>query len=173
MQVNNNSSMNFGALKIKPEAAEYLKEQSRSSIELITKIGEELKDTKIFNLVIGEKGKRIIESPYANKYYGETFRIDKPHNQFLTGTAKWAGEDIGNAIKEGENYNICIDLLSKDAAIKEYAKLRTMYGIEKDAEIVKLLDQSAVRRMEKETQAKAEKKNVEEMVSNLMGKFGV
>ena len=173
MQINNNSSMNFGALKIKPEAAEYLKQQSSTRIKQIEKIGEELKDTKIYNLVIGKDGKRIIESPFANKYHGETFKLNKPNSKLLTGAAKWAGEDIGTAIKEGEDYNFCIDLLSKDAALKEYAELQTLYGIEKDAEIVKLLDQSAVRRMEKETQAKAEKKNVEEMVSNLMGKFGV
>ena len=76
MQVSRvSSSTNFGmALKIKPGAVEKLKNASRKEIETLQKVGEELKNTKYYDLVLDENGSTIV-SPYANKYRGGTVNV--------------------------------------------------------------------------------------------------
>ena len=61
MQIHNNpqfsqqKAASFGmALKIKPEAREALENTTMSVIEKLQKFGEELKDTKYYNLEIGK-----------------------------------------------------------------------------------------------------------------------
>ena len=65
MQINNNlSSQNFGmALKIKPEAMESLKRASINQLEVLSKIGDDLKDTKVYNLEVGKDLAPRITSP--------------------------------------------------------------------------------------------------------------
>ena len=146
MQINSINSTNFGmAMKIKPEAAEYLKSRSSAELEVIEKVGEKLKDSKIWHLEIGKDGQRILTSPYANKYLGGSFHVRKPNDQFLQMRPIWMGESVG-AVNMGDEYTTCIDMLSRENAMAAYKKLQNLSGIEHDAEMVKLLDEAAIRK---------------------------
>ena len=173
MQINSTNSTNFGmAMIIKPEAAECLKNKSMAELEVIEKIGEKLKDTKIWNLEIGKNGQRVLTSPYANKYLGGSFHIRKPHDQFIQIRPIWMGESIG-AVNPGDEYPTCINMLNKENALAAYNKLEKLSNIEKDAEIVLLLDEAAIRKSEKDAKALADKKTAEAKANDLLNKFGI
>lgn len=172
MQVNNISSQNFGmALKIKPEALSTLKNASRKEIEKLTKIGEELADTKYYHLEIGENGKRTIVSSWASKYEGG-ISVNNPYDEFLHFNAIWAGRESGK-LKPGDKYDSVIKFANKEAAQSAYADIKSApYGVERDAKIVKYLDRRSIEKESAEADDRNERKVVEGMVDNLFEKYG-
>jgi len=172
MQISINNSQSFGALKIKPEAIEYLKEQSRSNIEKIEKAGEALKDTQYFNLVIGKNGKRTIQSPFANQYIGGTVVPQKPHNEFLHLQAEWAGSDSVVNASYGSVYDHVIKMMNKESAMDAYEKLaKAEQGIERDVLCVKLFDEAEIKRSIKSKNETLEKNLIADKVNELFDKF--
>lgn len=176
MQVNKvQQSTNFGmALRIKPEAVKYLKEQcTRADIERLQKIAEEIKDTKFYHLEVGEDGDRVVTSHFANKYKGGSFDIKVPNDEYLKFSAKWMGTESGN-LKQGDMYSSCIKFENEQAAKDAYADIRTSrHGDEEDAKMIKYLDARAVKKEQDDMAARKEKEAVGAMVDNLFEKFGV
>ena len=181
MQINNNSSsQNFGmALKIKPEAMESLKKASMDKLEVLGKIGEDLKDTKVYNLEVGKDLAPRITSPYANKYV-KSFEVENPavrksvsdSPEFLNFKTVWDGTEL-SGLKKGDAYNSCISYESKEAALDAYNRINSKTTtLEKAAELTKELDKALFK---KANVAEAEKQispAVEAKVNDLFSKYG-
>ena len=182
MQINNNSSsQNFGmALKIKPEAMESLKKASMDKLEVLGKIGEDLKDTKVYNLEIGKDLAPRITSPYANKYV-KSFEVENPavrksvsdSPEFLNFKTVWDGTEV-NGMKKGEAYSDCIRYESKEAALDAYNRINSKATtLEKAAELTKELDKAAVRKANVAESKKQIAQAVEDKANDLFSRFGV
>lgn len=174
MQVNSvHQSPNFGmALKIKPEALDDLKSMSRSEIEKLQKVGEQLKDTVQYHLVVGKGGHRVIDSGFANKYAGGSVILQKPDSELLKFNATWEGTELKN-LKKGSKYTSCIKFADKEAALKAYEDIKASGSnyVEQDAKIVKYLDDAFVKKTEIEKAEQAEIKAVSDMVDDLFAKY--
>lgn len=182
MQINrNSSSQNFGmALKIKPEAMESLKNASMNKLELLNKIGEDLKATKVYHLEVGKDLEPRITSPYANKYV-KSFEVENPtvrksvsdSPEFLNYKTIWDGIASGN-LKKGDTYSNCISYESKEAALDAYNRINSKETtLEKAAELTKELDKAEVRRANVAASKKEAFLAVENKANELFSKFGV
>ena len=174
MQVNSNvQTPNFGmALRIKPAAMDSLKSATRSQLENLEKIGEKLKDTKFYHLEIGENGERMVVSPWANRYKGGSFDVIEPVSGFLCFRAKWEGANLGR-IKKGDISTECIKFANTEAAKSAYAAITSVSGIERDAKMIKYLDERAIVRVAEEKAARTERNTVAAMADKLIATFGV
>ena len=174
MEVRNNLSPNFGmALRIKPEAVDALKRMSRSELETIEKAAEKIKDTQFWHLEIGKDGKRIISSPFADKYAGDTLAFKEPHDEFLTYSALWKGTQ-GLGYKEGDTVSGAIKFENKEAAMNAYKDLSKYFGgIEKDAKFVKYMDDRAIAKAEQNAAERAEREAICKKVNQMFEKYGV
>ncbi len=181
MQINNNSSsQNFGmALKIKPEAMESLKKSSMNKLEVLGKIGEELKDTKFYNLEVGKDFAPRITSPYANKYV-KSFEVENPavrksvsdSPEFLNFKTVWDGTEV-SGLKKGDAFNSCITYESKEAALDAYNRINSKETtLEKAAELTKELDKAEIRKANVTEAAKQTSQAVEAKANDLFSKFG-
>lgn len=182
MQINNNSSsQNFGmALKIKPEAMESLKRASINQLEVLSKIGDDLKDTKVYNLEVGKDLAPRITSPYANKYV-KSFEVENPavrksvsdSPEFLNFKTVWDGTEL-SGLKKGDAYNSCISYESKEAALDAYNRINSKTtNLEKAAELTKELDNAAVRKANIAEAKKQAAQAVEDKANDLFSRFGV
>lgn len=182
MQINNNSSsQNFGmALKIKPEAMESLKKASMDKLEVLGKIGEDLKGTKVYNLEVGKDLAPKITSPYANKYV-KSFEVENPavrksvsdSPEFLNFKTVWDGTEV-SGLKKGDAYNSCIAYESKEAALDAYNRINSKTTtLEKAAELTKELDKAAVRKANATKVEKQAAQIAEVKAHDLFSKFGV
>lgn len=172
MQVSKvSSSTNFGmALKIKPGAVEKLKNASRKEIETLQKVGEELKNTKYYDLVLDENGSTIV-SPYANKYRGGTVNVTEPKDEFLHYSATCEGPDSAN-VKKGEEFQNAIKFHNNSEAKNAYKAIKdASYGPERDAKFIQYLDAREVEKAAILDAELKERKAVEGMVDDLFDKY--
>lgn len=170
MQINSvQQSPNFGmALRIKPEAGEYINHLKRKELETLIKVREMLKDTKYYHLEIGKNGARTIESPYASRYQGGYFKLEEPNDEFLGIITKWAGRESSN-LKPGDKYKTAIKFADKEAALKAYKDItNTTNCIEEDAKIVKYFDDRAIEKVQEDEAAYAEKRVCENIRNDLL-----
>lgn len=174
MQVNkiSNNAASFGmALKITPAAKEALQNTTLETIQKLQKAGEELKDTKFYNLEIGEKLTPRIDSPYANSYL-PPFSFDKPDGQFLRVHAVWDGTELDN-LRKGNIYLAAIKLENEQAALEAYNKLNNMTSdLDTAVELTKLFDKAAIEEDASEKAASAYKAKVAAAAQELIEKFG-
>lgn len=182
MQINNNSSsQNFGmALKIKPEAMESLKRASINQLEVLSKIGDDLKDTKVYNLEVGKDLAPRITSPYANKY-AKSFEVENPTErkfvndspELLNFKTVWDGTEV-SGMKKGDAYSNCISYESKKAALDAYKRINSKTTtLEKAAELTKELDKAAIRKANIAEAKKQAVQTAEDKANDLFSRFGV
>ncbi len=169
MQVsNNNVSPNFGmALKIKCTPDELAKAGS-NVLEKLGKAGEELADTKYWDLEVlngmTELRYRVNGRHCANAYLGEISGKAEPHNEFLTIKSTWDGTDGVCGRHQGDACETIMQLANKEAAVKAYESLNGTYGLDNAVNATKVLEDwttfqtaknDAIRAAEEEAQAKA------------------
>lgn len=166
-------SPNFGmALRIKPQAVKALKQLSRKEVESLQKVGEMLKNTKYYNLEIGEGGTRIITAPYGNNYKGGCFECIQPQDEYLELKACLINKESLSSTKPEGKYKIMVKFPDQNAAASAYKDIsETTSFVEKDAKIVKYLDAREVERAEEAKVAQDERMAVESMVDELFAKY--
>lgn len=180
MQINNTpqcpktQSTSFGmALKISPKAQKALEEASMETIEKLGKIGEELKDTKYYDLEIGENLAPRINSVYANAYIAPFRPNGKPYDEFLSIKTTWDGTELGD-LKRGKEYHTAIKFANQEEAIKAYEKLKSQHSdLDRAAELTKMLDKREIEKAVEEAGKKDYKEAVKDAAADLMKKFGV
>ena len=152
MQIHNNpqfsqqKAASFGmALKIKPEAREALENTTMSVIEKLQKFGEELKDTKYYNLEIGKDLKPRIKFHGADAYL-PPFKINSPSkydNSFSVNMIYDGTENVG--FKKGQEIGRLLEFTNTQEAQKAYEKLKNMHSdIDRAVEITKLLEKKQI-----------------------------
>lgn len=142
MKISNNSNssgnQNFGmALKIKPQAKEFLEKSPMSVINSMGEIGKKAANHKHFDIIIDEHGPYIQSKEYKN-YYRAPFRISQYDDKVLTVSS----DSVNLEGKIGPDYikSLNFDYLSKEAAKAEYSKLDSMNEYEQSAEVIELLE---------------------------------
>lgn len=184
MQVNNNvQSPNFGmALKIKCTAKD-LENAGAQVIERLGKAGEELADTKYWDLeVLKGSGSsplqyRVNGNFCANAYIGDIRGKAIPRDEFLTIKSTWDGIEGVGGNKKGEVCETVMRFANKDAAIKAYESLNTYYtyssgSLENAVAATKVLEewtkyQNAVQAKENELAAQTR-----QAAADLLNKYG-
>lgn len=171
MQVNNNvQSPNFGmALKIKPTAKKFLKEQSMETLESLQKLGDEFKDYKHWDLEIDDKGYRVagrgaLDGAYRNigkpeKRYSDVFRVPVTADRFAD---------------KGKNTDKYLYYSKPSEAQVGFDKLNNAKNrLERTAAFTRELEKLSA----KEAYAESIKAQIEEAqankISDLFGQFGV
>ncbi len=179
MQINNTQcpkpqSTSFGmALKISPKAQKALEEASMETIEKLGKIGEDLKNTKYYNLEIGENLAPRINSPFANAYTAPFKPSMKPYDEFLSVITTWDGTEF-EKLKRGKEYHTTIKFANKEAAIKAYEKLKSQHSdLDRAVELTKMLDKREIEKATESAEKSNYRKSVKNAAADLMKKFGV
>lgn len=176
MQVNNMSSQNFGmSLQITKEALEPLQKKSIEYLKKVDKAGDDLKLTKNYHVLIGDKELTpVITSPYANKYKPPfTPKKLRDGQDYLEIPTTWNGTEI-YGLKKDKPYTIYLQYESKEAALEAYKKISSKNSdLERAVELTKELDKRDLERIAKETAERAEKKEAENMANNVFSKYGV
>lgn len=142
MKISNNSNssvnQNFGmALKIKPQAKNFLEKSPMSVINSMDEIGKKAANHKHFDIIIDEHGPYIQSKEYKN-YYRAPFRVSQYDDKVLTVSS----DSVNLEGKIGPDYikSLNFDYLSKEAAKAEYSKLDSMNEYEQSAEVIELLE---------------------------------
>ncbi len=171
MQVNkiSNNAASFGmALKITPAAKEALQNTTLETIQKLQKAGEELKDTKFYNLVIGEKLCPCVSTRY--NAYLPPFSFSIPDNkQFLFIHANNAAPGYFS----NDKFVGIIKFENEQAALEAYNKLNNMTSdLDTAVELTKLFDKAAIEEDASEKAASAYKAKVAAAAQELLEKFG-
>ena len=139
-------SPSFGHLYIltdKNGSNNYMMNASDKQLDAIDQAGKDLKDAEHCHLVVDEDGGRVVETPFANKYFGGTFYIEdeEPDNALLPFVADWAGYSNGN-LNTGEKYKGFIMFMNADAARNAYHDIKQtpLGSIERDVKMTKYFD---------------------------------
>lgn len=184
MQINNNPSVqNFGmALKIKPEALDVLKKKSPEYLKRVAQAGEDLKDTKYWDLEIRSKNDNkdleyVVNGRHcANAYTCDLRAKEEPKNEFLTLKAIWAGTDGVGGKRVGDACETVMQMANKEAALKGYASLEKCDyydNLENATHATKVLE-DWTKAQEARKLAEAESAKIKEDLANdLFSKFGV
>ena len=136
--LNSSVNQNFGmALKIKPQAKNFLEKSPMSVINSMDEIGKKAANHKHFDIIIDEHGPYIQSKEYKN-YYRAPFRVSQYDDKVLTVSS----DSVNLEGKIGPDYikSLNFDYLSKEAAKEEYSKLASMNIIDQTAEVVDLLE---------------------------------
>lgn len=180
MEVRNNmQSPNFGmALKIKCSAKD-LEEAGTKVLERLGKAGEELADTKYWDLEVlkGTNGLsplqyRVNGNYCANAYIGDIRGKAVPHDEFLTIKSTWDGTDGVGGKKKGEACETVMRLANKDAALKAYDSLNISDSLENAVAATKVLDEWTTFRKAGEDAEKALKLETQQAAADLFKKYG-
>lgn len=184
MQINNNpSAQNFGmALKIKPEALPVLRTKSSDFLNRVAKAGEELKNTKYWDVEIGA-GKNNKDLEYvvngrhcANAYICDIRPKEEPRDKFLTLKAVWAGTEGICGRHVGDECQTVMQMANKDAALKGYAKLKEHKyydGLENATNATKVLEEWSEAQEARRIAEVEEDRIKNDLVYDLFSKFGV
>ena len=167
MQINSiNNNQSFGmALKIKPDG---LKRKNLTQLQAIERIGEALKDTKFYHLEIDGNGESRIISDFANEYKGiRNLSKEDKWGYWIKFDTTW-DSDRGAGIKKGQPYSAAVSFLNENALNEAWSKLMGASNIEREAEMVKLLDEQAVRKYSVSSIVKT----TEDKAAELMKKYG-
>lgn len=184
MQVNNNhSAQNFGmALKIKPEALPVLRTKSSDFLNRVAKAGEELKNTKYWDVEIGaSKNNKDLEyvvngRHYANAYTCHIRPKEEPRDEFLTLKAVWAGTEDVCGRQVGDECETVMQMANKDAALKGYAKLKEHKyydGLENATNATKVLEEWTTSQAERQAHSVEDYRNRQNLANDLFDKFGI
>lgn len=167
MQVNQSTSPNFGKLQIvkSPTIANVLEKQSVDNLQKIKNVGEVLKNTKFFNIVITDKNNYLvpqIESSidaYFGTFYSKIFNDIKyslKENTIMLdktyGVARYKSEDGTKA-----TYNVwnCFGNVNNIDALETLS----MIALE--------LDREAIKRYNEKTVADKAQREYEQAISKL------
>ncbi len=170
-QTSQPKNASFGmALKITKPALEALEKSNMETINRLTRIGEDLADTKFYHLEIGDGLKPRIDSTSANSYVGSFVPLD-PNDNVLVFKAVWDGsESLG--LQKGKDYNIAFAFENRKAAQAAYEKIKKLDIIDRAAELTKMLDKRAVEKEAKKAEQRVERMKVREAAAKLMSRFG-
>lgn len=179
MQVNNvQSSQNFGmALKIKC-APKDLEAAGAKVIERLSKAGEELADTKYWDLEVlpgassGVLRYRVNGNHCANAYVGDIRGKAVPRDEFLTIKSTWDGTDNVGGKKKGEVCETVMRLESKDAAVRAYEALNGVYGLDNAVAATKILDNWTLFQKSNDDAAALAKEQTQKAAAELFKKYG-
>ena len=180
MQIHNNpqfsqqKAASFGmALKIKPEAREALENTTMSVIEKLQKFGEELKDTKYYNLEIGKDLRPRIKFWGADAYI-PPFKINSPSqydNSFSVNMIYDGTESAG--FKKGQEIGRLLEFSNTQEARKAYEKLKNMHSdIDRAVEITKSLEKKQIDIHNTSNIKKEEQEKVKAAADKLFKMFG-
>lgn len=178
MFVNNNPQpstskpASFGmSLRIKSEAREHLEKCTMSILEKIKKAGEELKDTKFWDMEILKDGKIRLDTDDARSYTAP-FNPREPHDEFLTVDTVWLGSDLSKLTK-GSQCQAVIKFANKKQALDAYKKLKGCEtNIEQGSELAKMLDAYEIEKAEKAAKEAEMRMGIKKAVVDLLEKFG-
>jgi hypothetical protein len=184
MQINNNNhNQSFTALKIRPKARKALENTSKEFINKLNCIGEELKDTKYYNMEIDENLCPHVYADHGGKYR-PPFSVLAPKNNAggrlvqIAGT--WDGatdvyrsENRYHQKINGARYIHNIEMDNSSAANAVYEKFNTLDSTyDKAAYVTRLLDNE-----EKNKKIWApnivDQDDIKKGVNNLLKKFGI
>ncbi len=177
MEIRNNvSSPNFGmALKIKCTPDDLAKAGS-TVLEKLGKAGEELADTKYWDLEVlkGANGLQYrVNGRYcANAYVDGIHGKEKPHTEFLTIKSTWDGTDGVGGKHKGEACETVIQLANREAAIKAYENLQGTYGLDNAVEATKILDDWTSFQTAKRNDVKTAEQEAQAKAADLFKKYG-
>lgn len=184
MQVNNNySNVNFQALRIRPSARKALENTSKEFINKLNRIGEELKDTKYYNMELDENLCPHVYADHGEKYRPPFKIADPRHNaggNYAQIDGVWDGatepyrsENRYSRLVNGNMHIHTLELDNSDAARAVYTKFSTLDSdYDKAAYVTKLLDDEA---KSKKIWAPniVDQDNIKKGVDNLLKKFGI
>lgn len=186
MQINNNfQSQSFGmALKIKSDALPVLRNQSQSVLNKIAKAGEELADTKYWDVVVGAKKPEGGGAPYltytvkgnhcANAYIDTIRPAQEPRDEFLIIKSVWGGTEGIGGHHIGEECSTIMRLPNKDAALNAYKSLKeNPYGIDNATAATRVLENWSNFQAECSAVRSADYQQRQNLANNLFEKFGV
>ena len=173
MYVNNCvNQTNFGmALKIKPGAKKFLKEQTKMELDNLQQIGEKLKEYKYYDLEIGKEGYTI-----------------QPRDDFRQGYTKDVSISEYNLVKDsilinstatkfadkGKTVSRMIAMDGIPANIADFIKRGRSYSrSERFAAATELLEKNATKIAAEEAAQKVDKKEINAQIDNLINQFGV
>jgi hypothetical protein len=175
MQVSNNQSPNFGmALKIKPGVAEHLRKTPMEYIQHLEQIGENLKDCKRVNLVLEEAPNNggfydVIDLNGPHRYYGVN-NLKTDNRGAIEFDTTWKGANFSN-VKYNQRFHAVHQLQNPDVANAAVEKLNALSGIERSAEMSKILNDAKEYQIQVEDMEKVRKEAVSHAVDGLMSKF--
>ena len=120
----------------------YMMNASDKQLDAFAQAGEDLKDAEHCHLVVDEDGGRVVETPFANKYIGGTFLLERqePDSELLPFRAKWAG--YNGDLEKGREYEFSIKFINADAAREAYHDIKptSPRSIERDVKMTKYFD---------------------------------
>ena len=172
MQVNNNpSTQNFGmALKITKGSEEFLKKQSIETLNKLSKIGEEMKGYKFWDLKLTKDG--FIAEPsktdvwFKHGSFKNDFSVEKCGNDFLLKStyASTAEKDKPARV-----------LISRSCADFETEKenFNKVNILDRFAAAVRLLEKNSAKEAEEEALKATRIAVINAKTNDLMSKFGV
>lgn len=175
MQVNNNVSPNFGmALKIKPSATDYLKTQSKATLETLGKLGEEFKDYKHWDLEVDGNGYHAVGKGFSDGAYAEiqTPKSNYPENcqfsQFFVPVKAEKFVDAGKVVLIPMSYPTSAE------AAEAYTKIEgATCGLDRTAAFVRELETLSAKKAYEKAAKEAADAEQTEKINSLISKFGV
>lgn len=183
MQINNNySNTNFTALKIRPSARTALENTSKEFVNMLNRVGEELKDTKYYTMEIDNKLCPHVYADFGEKYRSP-FRIADPRNnaggKFVQIEGIWDGatepyrsENRYSRLVNGSRHFHTIEMDNSDAARAVYTKFNSLSSdYDKAAYVTKLLDDEQ-KNNKKFVKNIVEQDDLKKGVNTLLKKFG-
>lgn len=179
MQINNNvQSPNFGmAMKIKCSPKD-LEAAGLQVLENLAKAGEELANTKYWDLEVlagqraGQLRYRVNGNHCANAYIGRIRGKEVPHNEFLTIKSTWDGTDGVGGKKKGEACETVMRLANKEAALKAYDALDTAYELDNAVAATKVLDEWTTFQRAQRAAEDVVSEQTQQAAADLFKKFG-
>lgn len=166
MQIHNNphcpqqKSSSFGmALKVTPAAREALERASMETIQKLQNAGEELRNTKYYNLEIGENLTPRIDFFGADAYV-PPFTINRPfrYDDSFSVNMRYDGSEC-TGYKKGQPIGRLLKFANEKAAVAEYDKLHNMHSdIDRAVELTKLFEKQYI---DSETSKAAEKNKMD------------
>lgn len=172
MQVNNNvSAQNFGmALKVKPSAVDYLKNQPRKTLETLEKLGEEFKDYKHWDLVVDKDGYHAVGKYHLDGQYTEIGRPKDYSTYSDNFSVPVKSEKFADA---GKEINKFMDYQDKDAAAIGYANITNANsGIDRTAAFVRELEKLSAQKAYDEAAKNAADAEKAAKINDLINRFG-
>ena len=144
MQVDRIQSPGFGNVYIPPEALPALKKASKETIQLIDRVGEDLKDVvePVLRLNKQLKAELIWKDGFMQT---GPFRQQKPNDWTRGNFLYWArqnSDDTGKILTPGKTkrYKFIAKLPTYQHAINAYARMKNYTDLERAAEIVKITE---------------------------------
>ena len=180
MQINNNfnrfSAPRFGmALKIKPEAAEFLKKQSMQTLEQLKKAGEEMADFKHWDLEVGQNGYRVKAKQYANAYIKPTINETRNPHQFnksfddIQVDVVYDGSSVTGP--KGKKYTLGFIYKNNSEACKKYDMFKNCSDLDRNINLTKELEAQYLEKERAKAQEDSARALKNDFIDNLMTSF--